>query len=337
MFLLRSLKSSAQTIPFLALFIAISNLGFSSISYGWGSRGHQIVGSVGGNLATNGQKFWAANKTLLGEFANIPDNLWKTGQNANLERPMHWLEIDFFFKSPDQFGTFPKKYSEAVAAYGEAAVIEHGMAHWRAQQLYNLAVEAIKKGDYQTGLEMAGTMAHYVGDLSQPLHVTTNYDGQESNNKGIHKFFEVTVVNTVDISDLENEVTQMAQALLKDESFLSQFKGDFIENLIQQVSRSYAKKDQILKIDTELGRKDEGVAAQMAIVKPRLADGAATYAMILSKLWDEAGSPNYSEVMKSSKPAWVPAKFSRFQKSGYDKIMQVLADRDQCKDHIHAH
>jgi hypothetical protein len=42
---------------------------------------------------------------------------------------------------------------------------------------------------------LAGPMAHYVGDLSMPLHVSENYDGQLTGQKGIHHYFEEDMVD----------------------------------------------------------------------------------------------------------------------------------------------
>jgi len=39
-------------------------------------------------------------------------------------------------------------------------------------------------------LALAGHLSHYVADLHQPLHLTHNFDGQETGNQGVHASFE---------------------------------------------------------------------------------------------------------------------------------------------------
>lgn len=71
-------------------------------------------------------------------------------------------------------------------------VAETGTAPWRVDQLALLAVQALRNRKDSLALVYLGTLGHYVGDLSQPLHTTMNYDGQvhQPSAKGIHSAFE---------------------------------------------------------------------------------------------------------------------------------------------------
>ena len=49
----------------------------------------------------------------------------------------------------------------------------------------------MKRGDADAIFTAAGDLAHFAADLHMPLHVTKNYNGQLTGNKGIHKMLEV--------------------------------------------------------------------------------------------------------------------------------------------------
>lgn len=65
------------------------------------------------------------------------------------------------------------------------------------------------KSDLYAATVLSGVLAHYVADQAQPLHSTANYDGWASGNGGLHRYFEVDVVNALD-EGVRNDVFRMA-------------------------------------------------------------------------------------------------------------------------------
>lgn len=189
--------------------------------------------------------------------------------------------------------------------------IANGTAPWRIKQLYDLAVKAFKKKDYATGLQMAGTMSHYIGDLSQPLHVSKNYDGQnETGNPGIHKFFESTNIEAADKTKLISDVKALAKKLLANPKFVAQFDGTLMDIAFEEINRSTESKDIINENDLKLGRGSKGASAQLILAKNRLADGVATLTLVLEKLSEDASLFNNSATVNVSVPAWVAPEAS---------------------------
>ena len=86
---------------------------------------------------------------------------------------------------------------------------------------------------------MAGVMAHYIGDLSQPLHDTKNYDGQLTGQPGIHAFFETTNIDANDHNAEMTSVGNQATALLSNQVFLNDFKGNLGDSMFREVARAY--------------------------------------------------------------------------------------------------
>lgn len=145
------------------------------------------------------------------------------------EHPLHWFEPDAFVKDGavtaataaalpagpfetvvDEYARrlaanldfvkrFPRKRPIGAAGPKPIDVAEHGTAPWRVRQLAELAVTALRERRDARALLYLGTLAHYVGDLSQPLHATMNYDGQvhEPSARGVHAVFEIDALETL--------------------------------------------------------------------------------------------------------------------------------------------
>ncbi|MGZ3690486.1 MAG: S1/P1 nuclease [Pseudobdellovibrio sp.] len=295
------------------VFVFTSTSFFSISALAWGSMGHQIVAYSGAQLTTDGQAFWQANANGMRQLTTVPDRVWKALSTGSQERPTHFFQGDAYTSDANntdlQF--FPKSYADAVAQYGQSTITVNGTAPWRVAQFYALTVQALKSQNVQQALQYAGAMSHYIGDLSQPLHVSANYDGQQTGNNGIHSYFETT--NLKDEMAIRADVLQRAQALLKDPQFLAQFNGDIISSLYFEAARSLHQRDQILDTDTKLGRTGAGAAAQLEIAKQRMADGAATLAIVLSRAWRDSGQTLNASPVAVSDPAWVPPSYNDFQ------------------------
>lgn len=307
----------------------------SGSAFGWGAKGHRLVAYVGANLTTDGQVFWGANLEPMRQLSTVPDRVWKSGGTKPTEAPTHWFQADAYYSESeyDQIIFFPNSYAEAVSKYSEDKIIKNGTAPWRIRQLYRLSLQALISGDMKTGLEYAGVMSHYIGDLSQPLHVTENYDGQLSGNKGIHAYFETTIIT--DEMKIQSDVQKRAEKLLQDINFTDQFKGNLMEAVLSEIERSIMYRDQILKNDTELGRKANGAAVQLELAKDRMADAAASLAMILNRLWKDSGLIAHATPLTIQDPSWVRPVFDELSSDHSHKrltpmTMSVHNDDDHC-------
>lgn len=306
----------------------------STSSFGWGSLGHALIAREGArtasqNLSSVGHKehllqnfegiqgllFWSANADNMAFLTNVPDNRWKRQKGAAAESFQHWFHRDHYSKSAAQMKKFPRNYERAVEKYGEDEVHENGTAPWRIQQFYDGLVAALRKQDFREALIMAGILSHYVGDLSQPLHVSENYDGQLTGNKGVHAFFETTLIREHH-EELLKSVPQRAQTLLRQKSFRQEFEGSLLESVFRMIERAYRYKDEIIESDRRNGRGAEGQAQLLPRAEERLADGLASLALILDRAWRESGlDSDFGQTMRIEAPAWIPPDFIQGQMS----------------------
>lgn len=291
----------------LALTVALG----AADAQAWGHRGHQTVAINGSNIVPGYGAFWAANSTNMGNLTNVPDQKWKQSATAAGEKPTHFFQPDAYFPTVDQFDLFPRAYKDAVVKYTETTIVKNGTAPWRIKQFYGLALEALKKQDFATAVQMAGAMSHYIGDLSQPLHVTENYDGQQTKDPGIHKFFETDNLEAADPVALVDDVKAQALALIADPAFVAKFQGSLEDISFEEVNRAFVIKDAIIDADLKLGRTNPaGVAELLRIAKARMADGAATLALVLARLSKEAGmDPAVGATVNVTIPKWVAPSY----------------------------
>ena len=291
---------------------------FSSQLLAWGATGHQIVAYVGASLATEGLAFWQANADGMRQLSTVPDRVWKSLPTSSTEKPNHFFQADAYVAdiNSSELMSFPKSYADAVTKYGDKTVVVNGTAPWRIRQFYKLATAALQANDASLALQYAGVMSHYIGDLSQPLHVSENFNGQLTGNSGIHSYFETTILKNE--TQLRADVMLRAKALLKDPAFLAQFNSDLSDTVLSETSRSIRFRDQILQTDTRLGRSAAGAAAQLELAKDRMADGAATMAIVLSHLWKDGGQNLNASPIAVMDPAWVAPVFASVRSTAED-------------------
>jgi hypothetical protein len=278
------------------------------LAHGWGSVGHRIVAGVGSKYAGG---FWQINTAGMVQLTTAPDEVWKRLPTANYEKPTHFFQPDGYYDSPSQFHLIPQNYDQAVEQFTQSKVTKNGTSVWRAPQFYALALDALKKQDYKTALEYAGIMSHYIGDMSQPLHDSVDYDGQSTGLKGIHAFFETKNIVSRDLNATTSAVAKVANALLHDAKFRNDFKGNLEQVIFSEVGRAYPFKDPLNKIDTDLGRKGQGAEELFDLAVARMGDGAATLALILDHLWADAGNPSGGASVDVDVPEWVRPQYSQ--------------------------
>jgi hypothetical protein len=107
------------------------------------------------------------------------------------EAPRHYIDIDHYAKAGgDPFEIMPRKWNDAVAKFSEDTLQAYGIVPWHIEVMFKRLVTAMQRGNVDLILKNATDLGHYVGDAHVPLHTTENYNGQLTNQHGIHAFWE---------------------------------------------------------------------------------------------------------------------------------------------------
>lgn len=291
-----------------------------SVSLAWGKRGHEIVGSLAAQLLSQEQKsaeFLIHHTFDLGYYNNVPDLIWKADpETYKKESPQHFMDLEDFEKEKNlkwnkDRKAFFKKYS--------GIELKSGRNYWRVQELSE-DLEKItkllsKKSKNKTAhknkdkgtteslafnaqqitekkefhhlqnqwLVTAGVLGHYVADLAQPLHVTNNYDGQLTEQKGIHYWFEGNIIDQL-YPEIKHEVYLRAKNKWADFHKKNKNKSPF--DLCVELGKNSAQNiPTLLAIDKQTGRAS---AKDTAMNYKEIAiDRLSTGVLYLAEIWSQ--------------------------------------------------
>ncbi|MCJ8210315.1 zinc dependent phospholipase C family protein [Mucilaginibacter sp. RS28] len=129
--------------------------------------------------------FYKSNIDYLTAHAITAD---KRRYTDSTEAPRHFFDADFYGKTP--FKTVPHKWQQAADKYCADTLVKYGTVPWTIQYQYYKLVRAFKEHDTTGILHTSADLGHYISDACVPLHLTTNYDGQLTNQKGLHALWE---------------------------------------------------------------------------------------------------------------------------------------------------
>jgi len=73
-------------------------------------------------------------------------------------------------------------------------VEDQGYLPWATEATYDTLKACFERRDWDKAVLVAADLGHYVADAHMPLHLTRNYNGQFTGNKGIHSRYESTMI-----------------------------------------------------------------------------------------------------------------------------------------------
>jgi hypothetical protein len=168
----------------LILLLLISS---TSIAYGWGFYGHKKINEIAiYTLPKPLFGFYKLHSIYIIEHAVDAD---KRRYRIAEEACRHYLDGDFY-ECCLPVDTIPKYYKDAVSKYTEDTVLAHGIVPWHIQTMMYRLTEAFKAKDINKILKNSADLGHYVADCHVPLHASSNYNGQKTNQVGIHGLWE---------------------------------------------------------------------------------------------------------------------------------------------------
>jgi hypothetical protein len=129
--------------------------------------------------------FYKANIEFITQHAVSAD---KRRYIDSTEGSKHYLDADHYGKNP--FGVIPQNWDDAVKKYSADTIYKYGVVPWTIQFEYYRLVKAFKDHDTTAILNISANLGHYVADAHVPLHLTVNYNGQLTNQTGIHALWE---------------------------------------------------------------------------------------------------------------------------------------------------
>lgn len=157
--------------------------------YCWGFYAHQKINYYAVFLLPPEMLVvYKPNINFISEHAVDPD---KRRYAVPDEGPRHYIDIDHYGKYP--FDSLPRKWNDAVIKFGEDSLKEYGIVPWHVQSMLHRLTDAFKAKNFSMIMKTSAEIGHYIADAHVPLHVCSNHNGQLTNQKGIHAFWESRV------------------------------------------------------------------------------------------------------------------------------------------------
>ena len=217
-----------KTKYFLYLLLAMT---YSSRAFAWGELGHRIVAEYGSQIADTAD--WTnchIRAEQIVSHTNDPDKIWR--QQRILHR---WEAEAHFFHVAKQ----PPTWRERTDAQERS----QGYLVYRITEWVELAKKQRKQENWSALAETLYGLSHYLGDLTQPLHLHHDYDGKAFGIVGIHSQFETKMLNRY-----EPSARSAIESKLKSEKIPPLWNTLAFKNIIfDTAQQSFAKAPRLLE------------------------------------------------------------------------------------------
>ncbi|WP_262246607.1 zinc dependent phospholipase C family protein [Parapedobacter soli] len=152
----------------------------------WGFHAHKLINRMAVfTLPTDVSRFYKNHVDYITEHAVDAD---KRCYVDTAESPRHFIDADEYGAHP--FDSIPIHWTAAVEKFSERRLLARGVLPWQINRSYYALVRAFSELDFHRLLRHSADIGHYLADAHVPLHTTSNYNGQQTNQIGIHAFWE---------------------------------------------------------------------------------------------------------------------------------------------------
>lgn len=220
------------------LLIVILLFGITIHAFSWGFYGHRKINNYAVFLLPpEMMQLYKPNIDFITEHAVDPD---MRRYAVAVEGPRHYIDIDHYGKYP--FNELPRKWNDAVAKFSEDTLMQYGIVPWWVQTMLYRLTDAFKEKNQAKILKLSAEIGHYIADAHVPLHANSNHNGQFTDQRGIHGFWE----------------SRIPELLAEKEWDFFIGKADYIKNpgdfIWQRVLESAKASDSVLLFEKELSK-----------------------------------------------------------------------------------
>ena len=276
-------------------------------SFCWGFYAHQKINYYSCFLLPPEMMvLYKPNISFLSEHAVDPD---KRRYAVKEEGPRHFIDIDYYGKYP--FDSLPRKWKDAVAKYSEDTLQSQGIVPWHIQVMLQRLTNAFKEKNYSSIIKNSTELGHYIADAHVPLHANSNHNGQYTNQKGIHGFWESRVPEL--LAEKEWDFMIGKATYIKDpgnyiwDRVLESAKAsDSVLNFEQELSKQFSA-DQKYSFEDRKGKVIRQYSTAFTLAFNKKLDGMVERRMRLSiqsiasfwyTAWVNAGQPDLKGLAK---------------------------------------
>ena len=295
-----------RTARFLRALAAVA-LGCLAIlppaAHAWENQGHRMINRLAASHLPPDVPAFLTTPAALDEIEYLgpePDR-WRSPAEPELnaaQSPEHFIDLEL----ADAFGPLPHRRldfeAKAFAAGQSPAKI--GLQPWETDEVWERLKAAMREyrilkaaGQNTAPVEQAiifyaGWLGHYVGDGSQPLHTTIQYNGWTGPNPNgyttshqIHRIFEGVFVDAnMHAPEVQAKMTP-ARAI----------DGDMFDAYVAYLRHTNSYVEKLYQLEKAGGFEGAGTPASREFVTERLAAGASMLRDMIYSAWIDSAQP----------------------------------------------
>ncbi len=248
------------------------------------------------------------NIAFLSEHAVDPD---KRRYAVKEEGSRHFIDIDYYGKYP--FDSLPHKWKDAIAKFSEDTLQSQGIVPWHVQVMLQRLTNAFKDKNYSSIIKNSAELGHYIADAHVPLHANSNHNGQYTNQKGIHGFWESRVPELLAEKEWDFMIGKAVYikdpgTYIWDRVLESAKASDSVLNFERELSKQFSA-DQKYSFENRNGKVIRQYSTAFTLAFNKKLDGMVERRMRLSiqsiasfwyTAWVNAGQPDLKGLVKQN-------------------------------------
>ena len=272
-------------------------------AFAWGNEGHRIINRLAATTLPESVPGFLRSEAAVAEIEYLgpePDR-WRSRAEPELsaaQAPEHFIDLE----PADALGPLPRNrldFEAKVFAAGQRPE-KIGLQPWEATEVWERLKAALR--EYRTlsaagkstkeveaaALFYAGWLGHYVGDASQPLHTTIQYNGWTGPNPNgyttehqIHWQFEGPFVAA---NEHEADVRPMMTAP-------KVIEGDIFDSYVKYLRQTSTYVEKVYQLEKAGGFVGAVSAESREFTAARLAAGASMLRDMILTAWVDSAQP----------------------------------------------
>jgi hypothetical protein len=272
-------------------------------SHAWGNEGHQMINQLAVAMLPADTPSFLRTRAAAEEIEYLgpePDR-WRSKAEPELnaaQAPEHFIDLEL----ADALGPLPHRRLDFEAKVYAAGKLPEtiGLQPWQTDEVWERLKSAMRDyraiaaaGQDTKAVEAAivfyaGWLGHYVGDGSQPLHVTVQYNGWTGPNPNgyttehkIHNQFESPfVAANIHSPEVQAKMTQPKA-----------IEGDMFDAYLAYLRHSGTYAEKVYQLEKAGGFVGAGSAESREFTAERLAAGASMLRDMIYTAWLRSADP----------------------------------------------
>lgn len=286
------------------VFIVVASVFLHALNaHAWGNEGHRIINHLAAlNLPADMPSFLRSSEALEEiEYLGPEPDRWRSPAEPGLnaaQAPEHFINLEL----ADTLGPLPPRrldFEARVFASGQRPE-RIGLQPWAATEVWERLKAALReyrrlsaarqdtRAVERVAIFYAGWLGHYVGDASQPLHTTVQYNGWTGPNPNgyttshrIHWQFEGPfVAANLHESDVAPKMAPVHP-----------IEGDIFFAYVRYLRHSALSVERVYQLEKAGGFDGPGTRESRDFTAERLAAGASMLRDMIYSAWLDSAQP----------------------------------------------